>query len=119
MSMLALPFFLRSNANVFLITCELYAPQRPRLDVISIKRMFRVPRSVNNGCVISSTFLPIETKTSHEYSAYRREAIVDATARFIFEAATNSIALVIFFVLFTLLMRLFISLDPAMVSGRC
>ena len=56
----------------------------------------------------------MEVKTSQEYSAYKREARVEDTALFIFEAATSSIALVIFLVLLTLFIRLFISLVLAL-----
>ena len=68
------------------------------------------------ACRAKAQLLPIDCKISHEYSAYKREARVDATARFIFEAATNSIALVIFFVLLTDFIRRFISLVPCINS---
>ena len=64
---------------------------------------------------MSSTFSAIDVKISQEYSAYKREAKVEETARFIFEAATSSIALVIFFVLLTLFILLLISFVPAII----
>src|SRR3990167_914530 len=62
---------------------------------------------------MSSTFSAIDVKISQEYSAYKREAKVEETARFIFEAATSSIALVIFLVFLTLFILLLISFVPA------
>jgi hypothetical protein len=73
-------------------------------------------RSMKNGEVFSSIFSPMEVRISQEYSAYKRDARVPATARFIFEAATSSMAFVIFLVLFTLLMRLLISFVPCINS---
>src|SRR3989338_8805719 len=69
--------------------------------------------SKKKGCVVSfvsSRLFAIEVKMSQEYSAYKRDAKVEATARFIFEAATSSIALVIFLVLFTDFILFFIAL---------
>src|SRR3989338_3056576 len=99
------------------MTCALYAPQRPRFEVINISKVlfviFSFSLSLKRGCIILSPFLAIEVKISQEYSAYNLEASVAETARFILLAATSSIALVIFLVFFTLFILLLISLVPA------
>src|SRR3990167_6817667 len=101
------------------MTCALYAPQRPRFEVINISKVlfviFSFSLSLKRGCIILSPFLAIEVKISQEYSAYNLEASVAETARFILLAATSSIALVIFLVFFTLFILLLISLVPAII----
>ena len=99
-------------------TFVLSPPHRPLSVVTTMRRRASTcSRGTRNGCRYSVLAFATCSMMLNTFSTYGRVARIRSCAFFIFDAATISIALVIFRVLCTLLILFRISLDPAIVGS--